>query len=163
MPIRTLKHGVVTFATAAGTKSVALAPGPGNFTISEVKAGNCAAIPIQNRGVHHEWGIGPEEPVEFSITILHDTTLTNASAVRVWDAILGTGYYSGETTADAGAVVWTGNITLVVTRAGSVDTHTFRNVHLKAGYSENEAGNEITISGTAVGNGTGNAYSVTSA
>ena len=163
MAIYTLKHGVATFTTGAATKSVNLAPGPGNFSISEVQAGNVDYTDVYNRGTFLERVEGSEVPVEFSITIMHDGALTAAGSTKVWDAILGTGNYSGETTDDPGAIVWSGIVKLTSTRLSAVDTHTFVNARLKGGYSENAAGNEITISGSAVGNGSGDAYSVTSA
>ena len=161
----TLRHGVAYFTTGAVTKSVALSPGEGNFSISEVQGGNSEAIPVQNRGVHYSLVKGAEVPVEFSITIMHDGALTSAGTSKPWDAIFGTGNYSGETTDDPGGVVWTGLVTLVsttTTPAASVHTHTFVNARLKGSYSEAIGGNTITLSGTAYGNGTGDAYSFTS-
>ena len=163
MAIRTLKHGVATFSDAAAAKSVALSPGEGNFSISEMQAGNVESIPVMNRGTFLELVEGAEVPVEFSITILHNTALTTAGTSRVLDAVRGTGNYSGVTSADPGAIVWTGNITVVYTRSGSTDTFTLTNCRLKAGYTEAAEGNAITISGTAYGTGSGNALAVASA
>ena len=163
MSIYTLKHGVATFTTGAVTKAVALSPGAGNFSISEVQAGNVSALPVMNRGTFQELVEGPEVPVEFTISLYHDGVLTAAGSPTVWDAILGTGNYAGETSDDPGTIVWTGIVTLVSTRDGAVQTHTLLNVRLRGGYTEGEGGNEITVSGTAYGNGSGDAYAATSA
>jgi hypothetical protein len=69
------------------------------------------------------------------------------------DAILGTGHYSGETTADPGGVVWTGDVVVVVNRSGSVDTFTLNNCRLVVDYAEAQEANTLTINGTAYGKG----------
>ena len=165
MAVKTLKHGVATFANNANTRSIAMSPGPGNFSISEVEAGNVSAVAVINRGNFHELVEGAERSEEFSITLKHDGALRNAGAATVWNAILGLDQFASDASADPGTLVWTGNVTLVSTRSGAVDTHTMKNCRMRAGYSEAEDGNEITVSGTAYGSGAGakDAYTVTSA
>lgn len=149
---RTRKMVAVTFQTAAATKSVTLGPTEGNLSISGLEAGDVAAVQVMNRGQHYALVEGNDKAVTFTITVIHDTTLTNAAS-RVMDAIRGTGNYSGETSADAAAVVWTGNVLAVVTRGAEVDTITLKNCRLVCDYAEAEGGNTLTINGTAYGLG----------
>lgn len=163
MAVYTLKHGVVTFTTGASTKSLALSPGEGNFTISKIQAGNKGAINIFNRGTFLERVDGPEEPVSGTITILTDGVHTAAGSARPLDMVMGTGYYSGETTDDPGGIVWSGIITVVHTRAAAVQTFTLTNVRLTADFAEGAEGNTLTLNYEACGNGTGDALAKSSA
>ena len=151
--IRTHKMLGLVARTDAGTKSVTMGPGEGNLSISGLEAGMVTAIPVMNRGTFYQHVEGPDKEIPFSITILHDTTLTNASAVRVADAVLGTGFYTGETTADPGGTVWTMDFVATVTRAGEVDAYALNNCRVTFDYGEAEAGNTLTINGIARGKG----------
>ena len=153
MPRRTRKMVAVSFRTDAATKSVDLGPGEGNFSISALEGGMVEAIPVMDRGTFDELVEGDDKAITWSITVHHDATLTNGAATRVMDAILGTGYYSGETTADPGGVVWTGDVVVTVTRSGSVDTFALNNCRLLVDYAEAQDANTLTINGTAYGKG----------
>ncbi len=163
MPVYTLKHGVVTFTTGASTKSLALSPGEGNFTLSAVQAGNKAAINVFNRGTFYERVDGAEEPITGTITVLMDGAHTAAGSARLMDAVRGTGYYAGETTDDPGGIVWSGLVTIVHTRVAAVQTITLANVRLRADFAEGAEGNTFTISFEACGNGSGDALAMSSA
>lgn len=163
MAVYTLKHGVVNFMTGATTKSLALSPGEGNFTMSPIQAGNKASINVFNRGTFLERVDGAEEPVTGTITILMDGAHTAAGSARPLDAIRGTGYYAGETTDDPGGIVWSGRMTIAYTRAGAVQTFTLENTRLIGEFAEAAEGNTFTISYEACGNGSADALSMSSA
>ena len=153
--LRSRKMLSVSFRTDAGTKSVDLGPGEGNLTISGLEAGDVSAIPVMDRGTFYELVEGPDNAPTFSITVYHDTELTDGSAARVADAVRKTGYYSGETTADPGGQVWTGDVVAVCTHPGTgdVDTILLSNCRLVMDFAEAEAPNTLTINGTAYGKG----------
>ena len=163
MPIMTLRHGVATFKDSTGANTVALSPGPGNFTIDGLQEALREAIPIMNRGTFLEMVVGDEQPITGTITVLHDVPASSAVTRKILNGVLKTGAWASDTTDDPGGVVWTGIITLVGTRAGATETHTLTNVRLTAAYAEAGDGNTITLSYTAYGTGSGDAYAFASA
>lgn len=153
MAIRHYKLGAASFQDAAGTLSVTFGPGEGNFAIDELEAGDVEATAIYNRGTFLQLVEGQDKAPSWSITVLHNETLTNGASARIFDAVRKTGAFASKTTADPGGLVWTGNVILTVTHNGSVDTFTLNNCRLKVAYAEAKEGNTLTLSGIAYGLG----------
>jgi len=163
MSIYTLKHGVANIKNSAGTRSVELGPGPGNFAINGLEAGNVGALAVYNRGTFLEHVEGPENEITGTITVLHDGALTAAGVAKWFDGILKTGLWASDATKDPGGLVWTVDLELVGTRNAAVETHTLINCRVRiSSYSEGEGGNEAVVEYTARGTGSGDAYSFAS-
>lgn len=153
MAVRTRKMVAVTFADATGTPITAtMGPGPGDVKITGLEQGGVEAVGIYNRGTFLELVEGDQKQLSFSISIYHNQDLTAAASPVA--ALLKTNDFASGVTKDPGAVVWTGNLIVVVTRSAVTDTFTLINCRCSFDYSEGKEGNMITISGTCYGNGT---------
>lgn len=152
MPINTRKHGVVKLYDNTPTTplEVEVKPGEGNFTISGIEEGGWNAESVKDRGAHYEWVYTQEAEVTWSITIMHDGDLTDASTTRVMDFAKGTGAFADGVSFDSGEV-WTGKVEGTWTAHGLVHTLNQTDCRVTAEYAEGETGNTITLNGRGFG------------
>jgi hypothetical protein len=154
MAVYTLKHATLTGKDGAGSPiSMTLSPGPVDFNIDAMEAGCVEAIPVYNGGTFLEMVEGPQVPANWSLTLLQDGKILDASTGKPVDLAMKTGYFASGTTTDPGSVVWMVDVVLVLTRAGVSSTLTLKNNRLKAGFSTAGDGNKIALTGTAYGTG----------
>jgi hypothetical protein len=149
MAIATLKHGSVVGKDATGTPiQVNLSPGPGNFQIQGLEAGDVEAIPVYNRGTFLELVEGQDKAYPFSIELMQDGKLTDAVTGKPLDLVLKQGTLSSGVTADPGGLVWTVDIVLTITRSAVTSTITLAGCRCTIDFSEDAGGNKLALSGT---------------
>lgn len=154
MAIVTLKHATITGKDATGTPiTVTLAPGPADFSMDDLEAGLCEAIAVQSAGEFLEMVEGAKKAIGWSLTLLHDGKLTDASNGKPYDLAMKQGTFASGTTRDPGGVVWTVDVVLVLTREGVSSTVTLTNNRLRIGMGLALEGNTLTLTGTAYGTG----------
>lgn len=153
MAIKNRTHGVVKIYddTATTPLEVTASPGEGNFQISGIQEGGWQTEQIFDRGVPYERVRTQHAEVSFSITVMHDGDLTDASTMRILDLVTGTGAAASATTFDSGGIVLTHKVELTVTRSGVTDTIDIEDCRITADYAEGESSNTITINGTGYG------------
>ena len=156
MAIVTLKHAAITGKDAAGTPvSLLLSPGPADFSMDDLEAGLYEAIPVMNAGNFLELVEGPQKAIGWSLSLFQDGKLTDLSTGKPYDLAMKQGVFAAGTTADPGAIVWTADVVLVLTRSAVTSTVTLKNNRIKAGFALAQDGNKISMTGTAYGTGVG--------
>jgi hypothetical protein len=149
MAIPTLKHGSVVGKDATGTPiQISLTPGPGNFQIQGLEAGDVEGIPVYNRGTFLELVEGQDKAYQFSIELMQDGKLTDGSSGKPLDLVLKQGTISAGVTTDPGALVWTVDIVLTITRNAVTSTMTLSTCRCTIDFSEDAGGNKLSLSGT---------------
>jgi hypothetical protein len=128
-------------------------PGAMDLSIDGLQAGQVEALPVMSNGTFLELVEGDDVPVTFSITMLHDGKLIDASTGKPLNMALKLGTYASGTTKDPGGLVWTVDVVVTLTRSAVTSTITLRNCRLTATYATAKEGNTIALSGTAYGTG----------
>ena len=149
MAIATLKHGSVVGKDATGTPiTLTLTPGPGDFQIQGLEAGDVEMIPVYNRGTYLEGVDGQDKAYQFSISLMQDGKLTDASTGKPIDLVLKQGTFASGVSTDPGLVSWTVDIVLTVTRSAVTSTITMLTCRCTIDFAEDAGGNKLSISGT---------------
>lgn len=154
MPIATLKHGALTAETSDGTVTINLRPGPGNFNLPDLEEGNYEVADVFDRGEFLERVYTNKKLIEWSIELLQDGKLTDATG-KPLDLVLKQGPFAGKATVDPGGLVWTFNATFTITRNGVTSTVKLYNNRGRITFTEDGAGNKLAIAARAAGTGSG--------
>jgi hypothetical protein len=146
MPVTTLKHGKVYIELASGASSVLeLRPGAGNLSISGLRANQTEEIPVL------ELVEGAQTFPTWTLTLIHDGSLTSTTNRTAFDSMLKTGAAASESSMDAGGQVHTGKIYWIGSRSGAASRIDLPNNTFVVDYGEAAEGNTISASGTSYG------------
>lgn len=161
-----IKKNVTFHIDDGASKTMTTGPGDGLFTFSGIQEGDHEVVEVKNRGNHLALIEGDQEPIEFSIvvTIGTATSLTDATADRILDAVRKTGNWASATSKETiGCSVWAFQIRIVMADScGKSNTITFAKVRAKADKEMTDEGLRLTINCTAYGDGSGGpAYTIT--
>ena len=152
MPVTTLKHGKVYLEAASGAVSaIELRPGAGNLSISGLRPNQTEAVPVMDRGELLELVQGSQTFPTWTLTLMHDGSLTSMSNRTVLDGLLQSGLYASEASMDAGGQVYTAKIWWEGSRAGAASRIELPNNDFTVDYGEAAEGNTISVSGTSYG------------
>ena len=145
----TRRYVTVTVKDGAGTPLTrTVGPGPGDFTIDGLEAGNYEAVKVLDRGQFYELVAGDDKEVTLGGSIYVDGDQTGASVI---DAILKSGDWASATTTDPGGVVWAFTLVITESRAGVTNTYTCNKCRAVAGWAEAVDGNKIPLTFTCYG------------
>ena len=146
MAVQTRKHVAISFKDATGTPlEKTVGPGPGDFTFDGLEEANTEALPLYDRGTFLELVAGDDKQITWSVTIYVDGDQTGSS---VLDAVLKTGPWASAVTQDPGAVVFTSDVLVTVTRGAVSNVYTLNNCRTTAKFTEAKEGNTWAFSGT---------------
>lgn len=149
MPITTLKHGKVYFEDGSGAATAfELRPGAGNLSISGLTANQTEEVPVMDRGEFLELVEGAQTFPTWTLTLMHDGSLTSTTNRTVMDAALKSGMFASGTPTDPGGAVWTGKVYWIGSRAGAASRIDLPNNRVSVDYAEAAEGNSISLSGT---------------
>jgi hypothetical protein len=152
MPVTTLKHGKVYIELASGASSVLeLRPGAGNLSISGLRANQTEEIPVMDRNEFLELVEGAQTFPTWTLTLIHDGSLTSTTNRTAFDSMLKTGAAASESSMDAGGQVHTGKIYWIGSRSGAASRIDLPNNTFVVDYGEAAEGNTISASGTSYG------------
>ena len=139
----------VTVKDGAGTPlSRTVGPGPGDFKIGGIEAGNYAALKVLNRGAYYEAVPGDDNEIKVSGSIYVDGDQTGSSVI---DAMLKSGDWASATTTDPGGQVWMFTLIITESYAGVTNVYTCSYCRGSASWSEDAGGNKLDFDITCYG------------
>jgi hypothetical protein len=146
----TSKQTTVTIGdTNNTTYSMTVGPGPGDLTVEPFEEDNAEALPTWDRGVFDGFVEGKDNEQTFSITVeLEAQTLTSAGSDRILDAVRKTGLWASATTTDPAGTMWAFKLVVTMSKGATTATITLPCCRGRASFSEDAAGQKLTISGT---------------
>jgi hypothetical protein len=126
-----------------------LGPGPGDFQVDGIEAGNYEAIETTDRGVHEGYVEGADKKQAWSLTIgFLKEAATHATLHRALDAIRKTGKWAGATSVDND--VWCFSLRVVFLDGGVTSQITLPKNRAGAAMASAMEGNTFSMSGTNV-------------
>jgi len=152
----TSKNTTVVFEDAVGT-TLAISPGPGDFSIDNLTEGNADAQSSRNRGVHDCWVEGDDLIQSWSITRhMPNESITDATLARVLDWIRRTGIYDPSTGStpltSVESTMWAFKVRVSMSDGSNTASVLLPNNRAIAALAEGTApdGHALSISGTNV-------------
>lgn len=136
----------IVMSDLGSTVTIALGPGPKDFTHSDIQEGFHDAIDVMDGGEFLETIPGEAQAVDWSLSVHAE-----GDYARYHDAVMKLNAWAAAATVDPGGVVHRVNVRLIGSRDGVPVTLNLDNNRMKLGQSWALEGNKFTLSGSARG------------